>query len=63
MPKDLSDEAIKNADKDGDGMITYVEYFQFIDNYICFRVQGKIDPYIEFNHYSKIPTPQKLVKN
>ena len=25
----------KTADKDEDGLITYVEYFQFIDKYVC----------------------------
>ena len=41
MPRELANDAIRAADKDGDGMITYVEYFQFIDHYICFRAGGK----------------------
>ena len=32
---DLADSVFKEADKDKDGLITYVEYFQFIEKYVC----------------------------
>lgn len=35
MPQAQAEEVFKQTDKDGDGLITYVEYFQFIDKYIC----------------------------
>lgn len=55
MPRELANDAIRAADKDGDGMITYVEYFQFIDHYICFRAG-------DFENYAKTPCPPKLKK-
>ena len=36
MSRDVADQVFKDCDKDQDGKITYVEYFQFIDKYICF---------------------------
>lgn len=35
MDAGLAEQVFKEADKDGDGLITYVEYFQYIDRYIC----------------------------
>lgn len=34
-PRNICDEVFAEADKDQDGLITYVEYFKFIDRYIC----------------------------
>ena len=42
MNRDISDQIFKECDKDQDGKITYVEYFQFIDKYICFS-SGRIN--------------------
>ena len=33
--KDLATQIFNDADKDRDGLITYVEYFQVIDKYVC----------------------------
>ena len=41
LKRETSDEIFKNCDKDCDGKITYVEYFQFIDKYICFTEARK----------------------
>lgn len=35
MDQGLAETVFKEADKDGDGNITYVEYFQYIDKCIC----------------------------
>lgn len=42
MNRDMSNQIFKECDKDEDGKITYVEYFQFIDKYICFTAARKI---------------------
>ena len=45
MKRDISDQIFKDCDKDKDGKITYVEYFQFIDKYICFTGSRTIFSY------------------
>lgn len=34
-PNDAAQDIFREADKDKDGLITYVEYFQFIEKFIC----------------------------
>lgn len=38
----LAETVFKEADKDGDGFITYVEYFKFIEKYVCQTKAGKM---------------------
>ena len=35
MDLELAEKVFKEADKDEDGLITYVEYFQFIEKCVC----------------------------
>lgn len=35
VPKQVTDTIFQETDTDKDGLITYVEYFQIIDKYIC----------------------------
>ncbi len=35
MDMGLAEQVFKEADKDNDGLITYVEYFQFIEKCVC----------------------------
>lgn len=51
-PRNVCDEVFAEADQDKDGLITYVEYFKFIDKYIC---QTKA----QFAEYSKSPEKVK----
>lgn len=41
MDQELAEKVFKEADKDGDGLITYVEYFTFIERYVCQTKAGK----------------------
>ena len=34
-PNEVCEYIFKNEDKDGDGCITYVEYFKVIELYVC----------------------------
>ena len=34
-PPDVAEFVFKSVDKDGDGLITYVEYFKVIELYVC----------------------------
>lgn len=42
MDQELAEKVFNEADKDGDGLITYVEYFTFIERYVCQTKAGKI---------------------
>lgn len=42
MDLELAEKVFKEADKDGDGLITYVEYFTFIDKCVCQTKARKI---------------------
>ena len=50
-PKTITDKIFDQTDKDKDSLITYVEYFQIIDNYIC----RKVIPKRKFNFNSAVP--------
>lgn len=42
-PPDVSEFIFKSVDKDGDGLITYVEYFKVIELYVC-RAKNEVPP-------------------
>jgi Ca2+-binding EF-hand superfamily protein len=47
IPSGTAKEIFNDADKDRDGLITYVEYFQFIEKHICqtkAQFEGKVEP-------------------
>ena len=46
IPSETAKEIFNDADKDKDGLITYVEYFQFIEKHICqtqAQFEGKVE--------------------
>ena len=42
-PPDVAEYIFKSVDKDGDGCITYVEYFKVIEIYVC-RSKNEVPP-------------------
>jgi len=50
IPSGTAKEIFNDADKDRDWLITYVEYFQFIEKHICqtkAQFEGKVEPKVE----------------
>lgn len=46
IPSGVAKQIFNDADKDRDGLITYVEYFQFIEKHICqtkAQYEGKVE--------------------
>jgi hypothetical protein len=46
VPSAAARDIFNDADKDRDGLITYVEYFQFIEKHICrtkAQYEGKVE--------------------
>ena len=62
MDQELAEKVFNEADKDGDGLITYVEYFTFIERYVCQTKAGKI--FIDMENSVTIKNhPKKSQKN
>ncbi len=54
IPSATAKDIFNEADKDKDGLITYVEYFQFIEKYIC-QTKSQFEGRIE--SMKEIPKP------
>lgn len=55
VPQEVTRQIFNDADKDRDGLITYVEYFQFIEKHIC-KTKAEFDGKVE----TKVEAPKPV---